>query len=41
MRRLVLIVLILVAYSSEADTPQLDTVANCSTDWECENGPDE
>jgi hypothetical protein len=30
----------LAAISQAADAPAPDTVANCSTDWECENGPD-
>lgn len=31
---------ILIAVSQAANTPAPDTVVNCSTDWECENGPD-
>jgi hypothetical protein len=39
MRRLLLCLAILAGHQL-ADTPAPLTVANCSTDSECENGPD-
>lgn len=35
-----LILAILSAFANTAESPELLTVANCSTDSECENGPD-
>lgn len=40
MRRAIMFA-ILTAITSVSETPTLETVANCSTDSECENGPDE
>jgi hypothetical protein len=30
----------LFSFVSVAEAPAPDTVAGCSTDWECENGPE-
>lgn len=38
--RIIIVLSILAAGAQAADAPAPQTVANCSTDSECENGPD-